>query len=391
MAKRVEVRLRKKLRRYIQRGHPWVFDQGVQIDGKLKPGQLVHVADEKGAFALAFVDPDSPIRLRILDLRLQVEIDGKWIRERARRAGQRRKHDPSLRETDALRLIHGEGDGMPGLVLDSYAGQAIALFDGAAAEALWGAHVEDIRTGLQSAGHTVHGISARRVGRERVWIGKQPPKSSRIREGRAVMDVDLRTGQKTGLFLDQRENRRLVGERSAGLRVLNLFGYTGGFSLAAALGGATRTTTVDIAPQAIEAAKHNFELSGLKADDHEFVAADCFEFLDEAVKAGRRFDLVICDPPSFASSEKALKNGLRAYRRINAQAMRVVQPGGVFCSASCSSHVTDDHLLEVLADASSDVRRELVVCEARGAASDHPIRPGFPEGRYLSFFLCRMD
>ena len=182
-----------------------------------------------------------------------------------------------------------------------------------------------------------------------------------------------------------------MGERSAGLSVLNLFGYTGGVSLAAALGGALRTTTVDIAPQAIEAARRNFELSGLSTEGHEFVAADVFDFLAGAIKSRQQYDLVICDPPSFASSEKALKTGLRAYRRVNEQAMRVVKPGGVFCSASCSSHVTDNHLLEVLADASSDARRDLVVVESRGAASDHPIRPGFPEGRYLSFFLCRMD
>lgn len=391
MAKRVEVRLRKKLRRYIQRGHPWVFDQGVQIDGPMKPGQLVNVADEKGAFAIAFVDPESPIRLRILDLRVTREIDGAWVESQSKRAGARRLQDPRLAETDALRLIHGEGDGMPGLVLDSYAGQAIALLDGAAAEAMWLPYLDEVKDGLRAAGHVLHSIAVRRVGREREWIGKAPPKSARIREGGATMEVDLRNGQKTGLFLDQRENRHLVGQRSAGLRVLNLFGYTGGFSLQAALGGAKRTTTVDIAPQAIEAAKRNFELSGLASEHHDFVAADVFDFLADAVSVGRRYDLVVCDPPSFASSEKALKAGLRAYRRVNEQAMRVVQPGGVFCSASCSSHVTDAHLLEVLADAAGDARRDLVVVDSRGAAGDHPIRPGFPEGRYLSFFVCRMD
>lgn len=388
---RKEVRLRKKLRRYIQRGHPWVFDGGVEPDPSLTPGELVKVVDEQGAFAVAFADPKSPIRLRVLDRHPNAEIDGGWLHYRAKRAASRRQGDPRLANTDALRLVHGEADGLPGLVVDVYAGHSIALLDGAGAEALWAPLAADLKRALLDAGYPVETLSMRRVGRERKWIGGPPPEAVRIREGEATMEVDLRRGQKTGLFLDQRENRRLVGERSAGLRVLNLFSYTGGFSLAAALGGATKTTTVDIAAPAVEAAKRNFKLSGLKPSEHEFVAADVFDFLSGAIEAGRDFDLVICDPPSFASSEKALKKGLRAYRRVNEQALRVVAPSGVFCSASCSSHVTSSHMLDVLADASADAGRDLVVSEERGAASDHPVRPAFPEGRYLSFFLCNVE
>ncbi len=388
---RKELRLRKKLRRYILRGHPWIFDGGIEPDSSLQAGELVSVIDEQGPLAVAFADPKSPIRLRVLDLHANARIDGGWLHYRVRRAASRRQDDPRLVETNALRLIHGESDGIPGLVVDSYNGHTVALLDGAGAEALWAPMAEDLKRGLEDAGFPVKSFALRRVGRERKWIGSPPPQDVKIREGQATMEVDMRRGQKTGLFLDQRENRRLVGQRSAGLRVLNLFSYTGGFSLAAALGGASKTTTVDIAAPAVEAAKRNFVLSGLKPKDHEFVAADVFDFLDESVKAGRDFDLVICDPPSFASSEKALKKGLRAYRRVNEQALRVVAPGGIFCSASCSSHVTSNHMLEVLADAAADAKRDLVVTEERGAASDHPVRPGFPEGRYLSFFMCALD
>lgn len=388
---RKEVRLRKKLRRYILRGHPWIFDGGIEPNTSLQAGELVKVVDEQGALALAYADPKSPIRLRVLDLHPNARVDGDWLHYRVGRAARRRSDDARLGDTDALRLVHGEADGLPGLVLDSYAGHGIALLDGAGAAALWAPLVDDLKRGLADAGYPLTSLSMRRVGRERKWFGKPPPEGVRIREGEATMEVDLRRGQKTGLFLDQRENRRLVGERSAGLRVLNLFSYTGGFSLAAALGGASKTTTVDIAAPAVEAARRNFTLSGLNPKEHEFVAADVFEFLEASIKAGRDFDLVICDPPSFASSEKALKKGLRAYRRVNEQALRVVAPGGRFCSASCSSHVTELHMLEVLADASTAVGRDLVVTEMRGAASDHPVRPGFPEGRYLSFFLCAVE
>ncbi len=388
---RKEVRLRKKLRRYIQRGHPWIFDGGLEPDPSLQPGELVRVVDEQGALAVAFADPKSPIRLRVLDRHANAAIDGGWLHYRAKRAASRRQGDPRLASTDALRLIHGEADGVPGLVVDFYAGHGIAVLDGAGAEALWAPMVDDLRRALSDAGYPALTMSMRRVGRERKWIGSPPPELVRIREGEATMEVDLRRGQKTGLFLDQRENRRLVGERSAGLRVLNLFGYTGGFSLAAALGGATKTTTVDIAAPAVEAAKRNFKLSDLNASEHEFIAADVFDFLATAIDAGRVFDLVICDPPSFASSEKALKKGLRAYRRVNEQALRVVADSGLFCSASCSSHVKNSHMLDVLADASADAGRDLVVSEERGAASDHPVRPAFPEGRYLNFFLCNVE
>lgn len=386
-AKRRKVHLRKNLRRFIRRGHPWVFDGALESDLKVGSAELVKVTDERGPFALAFADPSSPIRLRILDMNPSAEINEDWLLRRVQRAACRRSKDPRLANTDALRLIHGEADGIPGLVLDVYGGHGIALLDGPAAEKLWVPMIAAVRQGVRDAGFDLETLSLRRVGRERNWIGEGPPAEVQIREGEAVFSVDLHHGQKTGLFLDQRENRRIVGERSKGLRVLNLFGYTGGFSLAAALAGASSTCTVDIAGPAIKAARKNFELSGLEVDRHEFVTADVFDFLDEAVSAKRVFDLVVCDPPSFASSEKALKKGLAAYRKVNELALQVVAPNGIFCSASCSSHVTAEHLLGVVADASSALQRDLVVVEQHGAASDHPIRPGFPEGHYLSFLV----
>ncbi len=386
-----EVHLRKKLRRYILRGHPWVFDKGVADTEGFAAGDLVSVVDEQGPMAVAFVDPKSPIRLRILDLHANAKVDGGWLQWRVRKAALRRSKDAGLATTNALRLVHGEADGIPGLVVDIYAGHAVVLLDGAAAQALWLPMLSHLKQGISSGGFTLKSISVRRVGRERKWIGEAPPRSTKIFEGDAVMEVDLLHGQKTGLFLDQRANRKLVGERSDGLNVLNLFSYTGGFSLAAALGGAKSTTSVDIAAPAIAAAKRNFQLSGLSVKRHEFVAADVFDFLRDAIKSRHTYDLVICDPPSFASSEKALKKGLRAYRSVNEMALRVVAPGGAFCSASCSSHVTDQHMLDVLADASRDAERDLVICDQRGAASDHPMRPGFPEGRYLSFFYCAVE
>jgi 23S rRNA (cytosine1962-C5)-methyltransferase len=211
-----------------------------------------------------------------------------------------------------------------------------------------------------------------------------PPAEIVMNEDEARFVVDVRFGQKTGFFLDQRDNRRSVRRHAAGATVLNLFSYTGGFSLHAALGGATRVTSVDIAPPAIAAIAKNLELSGLPTDAHERVAADCFEFLTRSAAQKRRWDLVIVDPPSFAPSERAKVAAIRAYERLVRAALAVVEPGGRFVLASCSSHVTEADLLEMVASLPSP---NLRLRQAAGAASDHPVLAAFGEGRYLKFLF----
>ncbi|HEY5949528.1 MAG TPA: class I SAM-dependent methyltransferase, partial [Kofleriaceae bacterium] len=203
-------------------------------------------------------------------------------------------------------------------------------------------------------------------------------------EDDARFGVDVRSGQKTGFFLDQRDNRRTIRRHAAGATVLNLFAYTGGFSLHAALGGATRVTSVDIAGPAIAAIEKNLTLSGLATEAHERVAADAFEFLERAAAQGRRWDLVIVDPPSFAPSERAKPAALRAYERLTRAALAVVEPRGRFALASCSSHVTEVDLLEMVAALpATDLRLRI----SAGAASDHPVLAAFGEGRYLKFLF----
>jgi 23S rRNA (cytosine1962-C5)-methyltransferase len=196
----------------------------------------------------------------------------------------------------------------------------------------------------------------------------------------------VRAGQKTGFFLDQRENRRLIRRHAAGATVLNVFSYTGGFSLHALLGGAARVTSVDLAAPAMRGLERNLVLSELAGAAHEAVVADAFELLARAATQGRRWDLVIVDPPSFAPSERARPAALAAYRKLAAAALAVVEPGGRFALASCSSHVTEADLLEAAAGLAA-----LRVRAITGAASDHPVLPAFPEGRYLKFLLFDMD
>ena len=196
--------------------------------------------------------------------------------------------------------------------------------------------------------------------------------------------VDLLRGQKTGAFLDQRDNRRRVGAMARGKRVLNLFSYAGGFSLHSAAGGATHVTSVDIAAQAHVTAQASFRAAGIDPRAHEFASADAFAFLASARDRGETWDIVVSDPPSFAPNEKSRPRALSAYRSLHRAAAQVLAPGGTLCAASCSSHVDAEAFVSTLDDATLSPRR-LSLLELHGAPPDHPTVAGWPEGRYLKF------
>ncbi len=217
-------------------------------------------------------------------------------------------------------------------------------------------------------------------------FGPAAPDRIEVREHDVPFLVDLARGQKTGAFLDQRENRRRVGALSAGRRVLNLFSYAGGFSQRAALGGATHVTSVDSAAAAHATAQASFRVAGLDPRAHSFVTADAFSFLADAKKKRERWDLVVSDPPSFAPNEKSVARALTAYRSLHRACADVLAPGGIFCAASCSSHVPMEMFLSTLDDAAtgSDTLR---VVETHGPPPDHPTIAAWPEGRYLKLIV----
>jgi 23S rRNA (cytosine1962-C5)-methyltransferase len=225
-----------------------------------------------------------------------------------------------------------------------------------------------------------------RAGDKAAVLAGTPPRGEiEVRENGLRFGVDLAHGQKGGLFLDQRDNRARVRALAAGRRVLNLFGYTGGFSIYAAAGGAAETTTVDLAAPAVESARHNFERNGLSLAHGRLVAGDAFAFLEQAARDGARYDLVVSDPPSFAPSERAVPRALAAYRRLHRMCAAVTAPGGLLCAASCSSHVNRAAFLRTVQQGAADAGRKLTVTEVLGAAADHPTLRAFPEGEYLKF------
>lgn len=388
------VTLSKNLQRSVLAGHPWLYREALEVPPGLHTGQVVDLVERSGRFlGRGLFDGESPIALRLYTLDSREPVDEALVARRLTAALKARRGAIELDRTDAFRLCHGEGDFLPGVVIDRYGPVAVVLFDGAAARALLPGVVAAVKgLGGPLAITALYERNQRRQGGGgQLLYGELPAAELLVREHGMRFLVDIVQGQKTGLFLDQRENRQLIRRYARGLTVWNGFAYTGGFSLAAALGGASRVVTVDSAGPAIAAAQKNFALNQLDPAAHEFYADDVFVHLQQAAQRRKTYDLVIVDPPSFAPTHKALPTALGAYRELHRLALAAVAPGGLLAAASCSSHVPEAEFLATLTDAAQHARRRLRVLEIHGQPADHPTLPAFPEGRYLKFILARID
>lgn len=393
----------------IRRGHPWVFRTGVVSAARDAGPAAVRIADGDGALlGSGIFDPDSPIALRVWSVGPGATLpDAALFAERLERAIAIRSAlfdgEAPAERTTAYRLLNGEGDRTPGFVIDRYDDVAVLRIDGEAARVLAPSLLRDLEPRLRAAGVTTLLERARATetaapgeadgGRKTVTVRFGPERALVVaREHGVPFEVDVLHGQKTGAFLDQRENRRRIGALVArrigaglGASVLNLFSYTGGFSQRAALAGGT-VTSVDVAAKAHATAQKSFRLAGLDPAAHRFVTADAFAWLADAKKKGARFDVVISDPPSFAPNERAKPRALAAYRALHRACVEVLAPGGHFVAASCSSHVSAEDFLETLDDAALG-RSDLRLLDLFGPPPDHPTLPRFPEGRYLKLAL----
>ena len=383
--------LRRNLVRSLHEGHPWLFREALEIPPGLPAGAVVDVVQRDGRFvARGLLDPGSPLAVRVYSLLPEEPLDEELVARRLAGALAARRGLLQPDRTTAYRWCNGEGDFLPGVVLDRYGPLVVLRLDGEAVRSLRPAIGQAVR--LLGAPDGVQALVERaRHGQAELLWGEAPAGPVEVLEHGHRFAVDVLAGQKTGFFLDQRENRRLVGELARGLSVANLFAYTGGFSVYAARGGARRVETVDLARPAIGAARENFRRNGLPVDAHGFFAEDAFAWLDRTVAARTRYDLVIVDPPSFAPSAEALPRALAAYTDLFTRALAVVAPGGLLAAASCSSHVDERAFLGVLKEAGRRVRRPLRLLGLSGQPADHPVPPGFPEGRYLKFAVLRAD
>jgi 23S rRNA (cytosine1962-C5)-methyltransferase len=370
----------------VRRGHPWVYRD--HLDVELRDGADISLEMKGEVLGHGVGSAAGPIAVRVWSHGKR-PFDMTLVRDRLERAVTLRKEwfDD---ETTAYRVVHGEGDRMPGLVIDRYGDVAVIVLDDAGLLARREELFPEIFRALEPLGvksalfRTGRRGEAKQV--ERV-LGEASDMRPCVKEHGVPFVVDLEHGQKTGAFLDQRDNRRRVGELARGRRVLNLFSYAGGFSLWAARGGASHVTSVDVAAQGHATAQESFKRAGLSPPSkgsHEFVTQDCFAFLEGAATRNERWDLVISDPPSFAPNAKSVPRALSAYRGLHRACVKVLARGGIFCASSCSSHVDAEMFAGTLDDASleSDALRLVAL---HGAPCDHPSLPAFPEGRYLKF------
>ncbi len=378
------------------RRHPWVFAGAVaHVEGKPAAGATVALRAANGAFlAWAACSPASQLVARVWSFEERDAIDAAWFQERLRRAWQRRA--AALAEPEgAARLVYAESDGLPGLIVDRYADRLVCQFLTAGVEAWRGPLVEAL-----AALHPCAGIYERSDAEVRakeglaprtgVLTGDAPPETVTIREGASRYLVDLAAGHKTGFYLDQRVNRAALAGWARDAEVLNAFAYTGGFGVAALQGGARHVVNLDTSRPALELAARNLALNDLDPARAEQAEGDVFTVLRGYRDRGRQFDLIVLDPPKFVESRVQLERGCRGYKDINLLAFKLLRPGGVLFTFSCSGLVDRSLFEKIVADAALDARRDAQVVTWLTQAPDHPVLLSFPEAAYLKGLVCRV-
>jgi 23S rRNA (cytosine1962-C5)-methyltransferase len=376
--------------------HPWVLDSAVdRVEPVPADGDVVDLVSDKGKFiARGIYNGRSRIRVRLYTWQPGQELDEAFWRRRLQRAVELRKDLGYDDPQGAARLVFSEGDGLSGLVVDRYADclavQVTAAAMAARLEMIVGILVDLIRPRCVVL-RTERGTT-RAEGldlRDGPYWGDMPQGPVEIREHGLRYRIDLAEGQKTGFYLDQRENRRVAGGYLRGRKVLDMFCYSGGFSLASAAAGAAEVLGIDTSQKAVALARANAELNGLGGV--QFETGDCFRAMESLIEAGRRFGGVILDPPKFARSRHAVDEALRAYHWLNRLGVELLEPGGILVTCSCSGHVTREDFLNMLFGVAQQTGRDVQVLEQRGAAPDHPVAVTCLEGEYLKCFVCRVS
>lgn len=391
--------LKKKREKPVLNRHPWIFSGAVHhIEGQPRPGELViiHAADGQ-ALAIAYYNPHSQICARILTWEVDQPMDQSFWLSLMQRAISSRHDLINPRETTAYRLVHGEADGLPGLIVDKYGDyvvmQCLTLGIDQRKEML----AELLAQLLQPRGVIERSDSSMRdkeglpEQRGLLW-GVGPTTAVTVLENDFTFQVDLLEGHKTGFYLDQRDNRALLGQSRfvAGHDVLNVFAYTGGFAVYAAAGGANQIINIDTSFSALELAEQNVHQATGERPQDEYLAGDAFQILRDFRDDGREFDVVILDPPKFAHSQRDIPKATRGYKDINWLALRMIRPGGLLATFSCSGSIDVTLFQKVVFGAAVDANRQVQILYHLWQAADHPISLTFPESAYLKGFLCRV-
>jgi 23S rRNA (cytosine1962-C5)-methyltransferase len=384
----------------IQQRHPWVFSGAIAaIPPEAANGDIVDLVDSGGGWlARGYLNRISQIQVRILTWTPGERIDGDFWRSRLAAAVARRSHFLTQAHTNAYRLVNGENDYLPGLIVDNYAGHLI-LQVGTLGIDKHKAQIAELLlelVGALSVSERSDTAARRLEGLEEahsLLAGTASPAQVEIYEGTLHFMVESAQGQKTGFYLDQRANRAAVAAYCAGARVLNGFSYTGAFAVHALAAGAAHVTNIDSSTDALELAEVNLRRNGFDPDVvTDNIAGDIFQVLRDwrADPTVPRFDVIILDPPKFAQSKQQVDRALRGYKDINLLALQLIKPGGILATFSCSGLVSADLFQKVIFGASIDAGRAVQILEWRRQAADHPSALTFPEGEYLKGLICRV-
>ena len=374
------------------RGHPWVFSGAIaKIEGEVRPGDMGEVTSADGQFlGIGHLNPNSQIVFRLLSQKERVPgID--FFRERISTAAVWREKW-FKGKTNAYRMVNGEGDFLPGLILDRYGEVFVLQFLTAGMERLKDQFVELLAAEYRPKSIYERSDAATREEeglpqRSGLLYGEEIPDHVEVEEYKCRFYVDVRKGQKTGFYLDQRENRHALREVSGGKRILDCFCYSGAFSIYGALGGAREMVLVDSSEEALGMAEVHFDLNGLGKVSHRLMRGNVFEII-RTLDPG--YDIVLLDPPPFAKKKGHISNASRGYKELNLQAFRLLKKEGLLFTFSCSHHMSFDLFQKIVFAAALDAGREVQLVSRRGHPIDHPISLTHPEGEYLKGFICRV-
>ena len=383
----------------VLRRHPWLFSGSIaQLDGRARPGDTVEVVSHEGRpLARAAWSPDSQIRARVWSFDPDESIDHAFFKRRVAAAVARRAVLPELGGQQGLRLIHAESDGLPGVIADRYGDTVVVQLTTVGADK-WRAAIADSLHKATGCARIYERSDVEVRGLEGLkpvtgWLlGSASGEELVIEENGVKMAVDILAGHKTGFYLDQRDNRRRVAELARDRRVLNCFCYTAGFSLQALAGGAREVLSMDSSGPALATAQHNLALNPQidpsRARWHE---ADVFNELRTLRASGELYDLIILDPPKLAHTAAHAERASRAYKDVNLSAMRLLAPGGLLMSYSCSGGISAELFQKIVAGAALDAGRTARIVQRLQGAADHPVDLAFPEGEYLKGLLLQVD
>lgn len=390
--------LKKSVDSFIKRKHPWIFSGALEkVDGNPSKGETVQIfTSEKKLVGLGSFSPSSQIRVRVWTFNPEEKIDEAFFRGKIDQAKSLREKILNVSTTNAYRIINSESDGLPGLIIDRYGEYIVCQFLSSGVE-----FFKEVITDILNDMFKPKGIYERSNVdvREKEGLksaigslrGTEPEDLVEILENGFKFLVDIKEGHKTGFYLDQRDNRKLVSAFAKEKTVLNCFSYTGGFSVYALAFGAEKVTQVESSASALDLSLRNFELNNLNSSSVENINDDVFTVLRKFRDERKTFDLIILDPPKFAESASQIQKASRGYKDINLLAIKLLNPGGILFTFSCSGHVSQELFQKIVSDAALDSGREVKIIKWLTQSSDHPVLTNFPEGFYLKGLVCSVS